>query len=168
MLHRVAKNLPIPFLIEHNHKDFAVFVTAETIWRILTAHWSRAQSMAFLRWQVSRSILKNIPPPPRPSITRYHEVHLCNVDVHTASTAAGPCHSAQKADATRGSLSMSLHRRGSACEDNAQHASCVASCIQAPHCHSPYTHGDHAAMHVAPVSCAKDLASTQSTPSTHA
>ncbi|KAF0700036.1 Aste57867_9422 [Aphanomyces stellatus] len=51
-MHRVGKNLPIQFLMESNHRDFALKMAAETVWRILVANWRETQDMAFQKWLV--------------------------------------------------------------------------------------------------------------------
>ncbi|ETW10444.1 hypothetical protein H310_00749 [Aphanomyces invadans] len=49
-MHRVAKNIPIQFLMETNHRDFALQVATETVWRILVANWTLAQRQAMHQW----------------------------------------------------------------------------------------------------------------------
>ncbi|KAG9403086.1 hypothetical protein AC1031_006628 [Aphanomyces cochlioides] len=49
-MHEVGRNLPIQFLLESNHREFAIRIAAETIWRILSANWTQTQSRAFQTW----------------------------------------------------------------------------------------------------------------------
>ncbi|OQS05810.1 hypothetical protein THRCLA_02098 [Thraustotheca clavata] len=48
--HRIGKNIPIQFLKESNHTDFALRMATETVVRILTNNFYHAQNVAFQKW----------------------------------------------------------------------------------------------------------------------